>query len=86
MKKEKFQFKEVDQNHIRVGIVGRVNVGKSSLLNALVKQERSVVSSIAGTTIDPVNESVVHKDKVIEFVDTAGIRKGVKFKDSNVLL
>ncbi|EAK8337127.1 ribosome biogenesis GTPase Der [Campylobacter jejuni] len=77
---KEFQFKEVDQNHIRVGIVGRVNVGKSSLLNALVKQERSVVSSIAGTTIDPVNESVVHKDKVIEFVDTAGIRKKGKIQ------
>ncbi|EAH9705575.1 ribosome biogenesis GTPase Der [Campylobacter jejuni] len=77
---KEFQFKEVDQNHIRVGIVGRVNVGKSSLLNALVKQERSLVSSIAGTTIDPVNESVVHKDKVIEFVDTAGIRKRGKIQ------
>ncbi|RTJ56442.1 ribosome biogenesis GTPase Der [Campylobacter jejuni] len=77
---KEFQFKEVDQNHIRVGIVGRVNVGKSSLLNALVKQERSVVSSIAGTTIDPVNESMVHKDKVIEFVDTAGIRKRGKIQ------
>ncbi|EME4637595.1 ribosome biogenesis GTPase Der [Campylobacter jejuni] len=77
---KEFQFKEVDQNHIRVGIVGRVNVGKSSLLNALVKQERSVVSSIAGTTIDPINESVVHKDKVIEFVDTAGIRKRGKIQ------
>ncbi|EFR7293591.1 ribosome biogenesis GTPase Der [Campylobacter jejuni] len=77
---KEFQFKEVDQNHIRVGIVGRVNVGKSSLLNALVKQERSVVSSIAGTTIDPVNESVVHKGKVIEFVDTAGIRKRGKIQ------
>ncbi|KAJ9790986.1 ribosome biogenesis GTPase Der [Campylobacter jejuni] len=77
---KEFQFKEVDQNHIRVGIVGRVNVGKSSLLNALVKQERSVVSSIAGTTIDPVNESIIHKDKVIEFVDTAGIRKRGKIQ------
>ncbi|EAH8791855.1 ribosome biogenesis GTPase Der [Campylobacter jejuni] len=77
---KEFQFKEVDQNHIRVGIVGRVNVGKSSLLNALVKQERSVVSSIAGTTMDPVNESIVYKDKVIEFVDTAGIRKRGKIQ------
>ncbi|EAH5022474.1 ribosome biogenesis GTPase Der [Campylobacter jejuni] len=77
---KEFQFKEVDQNHIRVGIVGRVNVGKSSLLNVLVKQERSVVSSIAGTTIDPVNESIVYKDKVIEFVDTAGIRKRGKIQ------
>ncbi|MFQ6342424.1 ribosome biogenesis GTPase Der [Campylobacter sp. VTCC 70190] len=77
---KEFQFKEVNQNHIRVGIIGRVNVGKSSLLNALVKQERSVVSSIAGTTIDPVNESMVYKDKIIEFVDTAGIRKRGKIQ------
>lgn len=60
---------------IRVGIIGRVNVGKSSLLNALVKDERSVVSDVAGTTIDPVNESYVYEDRVFEFVDTAGIRK-----------
>ncbi|MBK1964677.1 ribosome biogenesis GTPase Der [Campylobacter novaezeelandiae] len=74
------EFKEIDTNHIKVGIVGRVNVGKSSLLNALVKQERSVVSTIAGTTIDPVNESIFHKDKTIEFVDTAGIRKRGKIQ------
>ncbi|MBZ7950028.1 ribosome biogenesis GTPase Der [Campylobacter molothri] len=78
--KQEMQFKEVDQNHIRIGIVGRVNVGKSSLLNALVKQERSVVSSIAGTTIDPVNETIVYRDKTIEFVDTAGIRKRGKIQ------
>ncbi|MBM0636829.1 ribosome biogenesis GTPase Der [Campylobacter sp. VicNov18] len=77
---KQFQFKHIEQNLIRVGIVGRVNVGKSSLLNALVKQERSVVSALAGTTIDPVNESIVYKDKVIEFVDTAGIRKRSKIQ------
>ena len=70
-----FKFKSIDENVIKVGIVGRVNVGKSSLLNALVKEKRSVVSDIAGTTIDPVNESVFYKDKTIEFIDTAGIRK-----------
>ncbi|NDJ27602.1 ribosome biogenesis GTPase Der [Campylobacter sp. MIT 12-8780] len=70
-----FEFKNIDENHIKVGIVGRVNVGKSSLLNALVKSERSVVSEVAGTTIDPVNESLEYKGKIIEFVDTAGIRK-----------
>ncbi|NLK66963.1 MAG: ribosome biogenesis GTPase Der [Campylobacteraceae bacterium] len=68
-----------DKN-IRVGIVGRVNVGKSSLLNALVKDERSVVSDIAGTTIDPVNESFVYEDRVFEFVDTAGIRRRSKIE------
>lgn len=73
-------FKKIDENHIRVGIVGRVNVGKSSLLNSLVKQNRSVVSDVAGTTIDPVNESVEYNGKVIEFVDTAGIRRRGKIE------
>lgn len=75
-----FKLKNIDKNHIKVGIIGRVNVGKSSLLNALVKEERSVVSDIAGTTIDPVNECIIHKDKIIEFVDTAGIRKRGKIQ------
>lgn len=75
-----FKLKNIDKNHIKVGIIGRVNVGKSSLLNALVKEERSVVSDIAGTTIDPVNECIMHKDKIIEFVDTAGIRKRGKIQ------
>ncbi len=70
-----FKFKEIDENTIKVGIVGRVNVGKSSLLNALVGQKRAVVSAKAGTTIDPVDESIIYKGKNIEFVDTAGIRK-----------
>ena len=56
-------------------LIGKPNVGKSSLLNALVKQDRSVVSEQAGTTIDPVNESIEYGGKVIEFIDTAGIRK-----------
>lgn len=68
----------IDENHIKVAILGRVNVGKSSLLNALVNDERCVVSSIAGTTIDPVNESFNYNGKVIEFVDTAGIRRRSK--------
>lgn len=75
-----FEFKNIDENHIKVSIVGRVNVGKSSLLNALVKSERSVVSKVAGTTIDPVNESLEYKGKIIEFVDTAGIRKRGKIQ------
>lgn len=65
---------------IKVGIIGRVNVGKSSLLNALVKENRAVVSEVAGTTIDPVNENYTFNDKVIEFVDTAGIRKRGKIE------
>ncbi len=59
---------------IQVGIIGRVNVGKSALLNALVKQERAVVSSTPGTTIDPVDQITTHQDRAICFVDTAGLR------------
>lgn len=66
---------EVESNQINVGIIGRTNVGKSSLLNALVGKERAVVSSIAGTTIDPVDEFIEYNDKVINFVDTAGLRR-----------
>lgn len=62
-------------NTIKVAIIGRVNVGKSSLLNALIGQDRSVVSSVAGTTIDPIDEMVEIKDKKITFVDTAGLRR-----------
>ncbi|MGH1600196.1 ribosome biogenesis GTPase Der [Campylobacter majalis] len=64
-----------EDKNIRVGIVGRVNVGKSSLLNALVKDSRAVVSDVAGTTIDPVNEIYEHDGRIYEFVDTAGIRR-----------
>lgn len=72
---------EINQSEpIKVGIIGRVNVGKSSLLNALVKDERSVVSSVEGTTIDPVNESFVYENRVFEFVDTAGIRRRSKIE------
>jgi GTP-binding protein len=64
-----------EDRDIRVAIIGRVNTGKSSLLNALLGEERSVVSDVAGTTIDPIDETVVHEDYNITFVDTAGIRR-----------
>ncbi len=69
------KFEDKDLSKVRVAIIGRVNVGKSSLLNALLNEERSVVSSYAGTTIDPIDESIEYKDKTITFIDTAGIRK-----------
>lgn len=69
-----------ENKNIKIGIIGRVNVGKSSLLNALVKEDRSIVSSIAGTTIDPVNEIITYNGRVLEFVDTAGIRKRGKIE------
>jgi GTP-binding protein len=60
---------------IRVAIIGRPNVGKSTLLNALVGQERAIVSPIPGTTRDAVDETVVHEGVRYVFVDTAGIRR-----------
>ena len=69
------EFDEEDINHIKVAIIGRTNVGKSSLLNALLGEERSVVSSVAGTTIDPIDESIDYGGKQITFVDTAGLRR-----------
>jgi GTP-binding protein len=68
---------EVD-NEIKVAIIGRVNTGKSSLLNALLGEERSVVSDVAGTTIDPIDEMIEYNDYKITFVDTAGIRRRSK--------
>ena len=64
-----------EEKEIKVAILGRVNVGKSSLLNALLKEERSIVSDVAGTTIDTVDESTIYEDKLITFIDTAGIRR-----------
>ncbi|MCW4459763.1 ribosome biogenesis GTPase Der [Microbacterium sp. MPKO10] len=61
----------------RVAIVGRPNVGKSSLLNKAAGEERVVVNDIAGTTRDPVDEQVEIAGKVWRFVDTAGIRRRV---------
>jgi len=69
------EFDENDINHIKIAIIGRTNVGKSSLLNSLLKEERSVVSSVAGTTIDPIDETIIYKDKQLTFVDTAGLRR-----------
>ncbi|MFC3850968.1 bifunctional cytidylate kinase/GTPase Der [Corynebacterium hansenii] len=59
----------------RVAIVGKPNVGKSSLLNKISGEERAVVSDVAGTTVDPVDSLVQLEDSVWRFVDTAGIRK-----------
>jgi GTP-binding protein len=64
-----------DKDEIRIAIVGRPNVGKSSLLNKLAKEERSLVSPIAGTTRDPVDTSVLMEGRKFWLVDTAGLRK-----------
>ncbi|MGA3490376.1 ribosome biogenesis GTPase Der [Micromonosporaceae bacterium DT55] len=61
----------------RVALVGRPNVGKSSLLNRLAREERAVVDSVAGTTVDPVDSLVQIGGETWQFVDTAGLRKRV---------
>ncbi len=62
----------------RVALLGKPNVGKSSLLNKLAGESRVVVDSVAGTTVDPVDELIVLGDREWWFVDTAGIRRRVR--------
>jgi len=62
----------------RIALVGRPNVGKSSLLNKLAGETRVVVDNVAGTTVDPVDELIELGGRVWKFIDTAGIRKRVK--------
>src|SRR5215472_3050458 len=66
---------------IKVAIIGRPNVGKSTLLNALSGQERAIVSPVAGTTRDAVDETVVREGVEFIFIDTAGIRRKGKTHD-----
>jgi GTP-binding protein len=58
-----------------IAIIGRPNVGKSTLLNRMVGEERSIVSPVPGTTMDTVDTEVTHDGRVYRFVDTAGIRR-----------
>jgi GTP-binding protein len=69
------------ESGIKVAIIGRPNVGKSTLLNALTGQERAIVSPVAGTTRDAVDESVERNGTKYVFVDTAGIRRKGKTKE-----
>jgi GTPase len=69
---------ELERGPRRVAIVGKPNVGKSSLLNKIAGQQRVIVHEVAGTTVDPVDELVELGAEIYRFIDTAGIRRRVK--------
>lgn len=73
---------EPEDEDPRIAFVGRPNVGKSSLLNSLVKDERSIVTDIPGTTRDAINSKLIHKDQSLTLVDTAGLRRKTRVKEN----
>lgn len=72
-----------NEDLIKVSLVGKPNVGKSSILNCLLGKERAIVSSIPGTTRDSLDVKIIVNDKAFLLIDTAGLRKKSKV-DSNV--
>jgi GTPase len=78
---ESAESEEDDQAPTRVAIIGRPNVGKSSLLNKLTQQERAVVSPISGTTRDAIDFDIVRNGRTYTIIDTAGIRRKGKTTD-----
>ena len=73
---------EDDDPAIKIAVVGRPNVGKSSLVNAILQEERSIVSDVAGTTRDAIDTRFVRDGQEYVLVDTAGIRKKAKVKEA----
>lgn len=71
---DSFRYGNALRNGVPVAIVGAVNAGKSTLLNALVGDDRAIVSDIAGTTRDTVEETMTIDDTLFRFIDTAGLR------------
>ncbi len=71
-----------DEDVIKVAVIGKPNVGKSSLVNRLTGQERVIVSEIAGTTRDAIDTPVVHGDQKYLLIDTAGIRRKARIDDA----
>ena len=73
---------EKEDNRLRISIIGRPNVGKSSLMNALLNEERVVVSDIAGTTRDSIDSVLKYNNEEFILIDTAGMRKKGKVFES----
>ena len=72
---------EEDDDGPRIAIVGKPNVGKSSIVNRLLGENRVIVSNIAGTTRDAIDTEIVHDGKEYIFIDTAGLRRKNKIKE-----
>ena len=72
---------EEEDERPRIAIVGKPNVGKSSIINKLLGEQRVIVSDIAGTTRDAIDTDIVHNGKEYVFIDTAGLRRKNKIKE-----
>ena len=72
---------EEEDDRIKVAIIGKPNVGKSSVINRLIGENRLIVSDIAGTTRDAVDTEITHNGKEYVFIDTAGLRRKNKIKE-----
>ena len=77
-----YEQEELQDNKIRFCVIGRPNVGKSSLVNAIVNEEKSIVSNIAGTTRDAVDTPFTYDKEEYVIIDTAGIRKSGKIYEN----
>ena len=75
------QLEEEDDDRPRIAIVGKPNVGKSSIINKLTGENRVIVSDVAGTTRDAVDTTIVHGGQEYVFIDTAGMRRKYKSKE-----
>ncbi len=73
---------EYDEDAIKVAVIGKPNVGKSSLINLIAGEERSIVSDIAGTTRDAIDSEVTRGEDKYVFIDTAGMRRKAKVKEN----
>ncbi len=80
--KRRWYEEERDEDVLHLAIVGKPNVGKSSLVNALTGEERNIVTDIPGTTRDAIDTRIRYYGKDIVLVDTAGLRRRTKVKDS----
>ncbi len=74
-------FKAEEDDRPKIAIIGKPNVGKSSLINKLIGENRVIVSEVAGTTRDAIDTPVVHDGKEYVFIDTAGLRRKNKIKE-----